>query len=229
MAYKYETHLHTSPASRCAKVDIIHCIDFYASLGYDGIFLTNHFLDGNIGCDRSLSYEEQISFYESDYLAGLEYAKERGIKLFFGVEMSYHGTDFLVYGLDADWYRAHPEIMDMKKRDELAFLASEGALVIHAHPFREAAYIDYIRLLPRCVHGVEVINGCRTDFENAMAKNYAENYSLLHFAGTDNHIGAAKARLCGMEFDAPITDEADFVEKVKAQLGTPFIINVEEN
>lgn len=228
MAYRYETHLHTWPASKCARVDIIDCIDFYASLGYDGIFVTNHFLDGNIGCDKSLPYEEQISFYEKDYLTGLEYAKECGIKLFFGVEMSYGGTDFLIYGLDADWYRAHPEIMNMKKSEELTFLAGEGALIIQAHPFREASYIDHIRLFPRYVHGVEVINGCRTDFENDMAKHYADSYSLVDFAGTDNHIGGRKARLCGMEFESPITSEADFVEKVKAELGVPFIIDVED-
>ena len=229
MAYRYETHLHTWPASKCARVDIHNCIDFYRDLGYDGIFVTNHFLDGNIGCDKSLPYERQISFYESDYLEGLEYAKERGIKLFFGVEISYGGTDFLIYGLDADWYRAHPEIMNMKKSEELTFLAAEGALIIQAHPFREASYIDHLRLFPRHVHGVEVLNGCRTDFENAMAKYYADSYSLVDFAGTDNHIGNRKARLCGMEFEEPITSEADFVEKVKSELGVPFVIDVEEN
>ena len=40
--------------------------------------------------------------------------------------MSYKGTDFLVYGLDKDWYLAHPEIMDMKKSEELTFLRENG-------------------------------------------------------------------------------------------------------
>lgn len=207
----------------------MECIDFYASLGYDGIFLTNHFLDGNIGCDKSLPYEEQIAFYRADYEAGLEYAKQRGIKLFFGVELSYKGTDFLIYGLSADWYLQHPEIMNMKKSEELFYLASEGALVIQAHPYRYGPhYIDHIRLFPGQVHGVEVLNGCRTDFENEMARHYAESYSLLHFAGTDNHIGAGKSLVCGMEFDEPVTSEVDFVEKVKAGLGKTFVINAEE-
>jgi hypothetical protein len=118
--------------------------------------------------------------------------------------------------------------MDMKKSEELALMASEGALIIHAHPFRDSSYIDHIRLFPHRVHGVEVDNGCRTDFENEMAAQYARNYSLIPFAGTDNHIGPLKVRLCGVEFDTPIADEADFVEKVKGGLANIFTLDTEE-
>jgi len=46
--YKYETHLHTSPVSRCASADVETTLEYYKSLGYDGVFITNHFLDGNL-------------------------------------------------------------------------------------------------------------------------------------------------------------------------------------
>ena len=42
--------------------------------------------------------------------------------------MSYKGTDFLVYGLDKEWYLKHPEIQDMKKSEELPFLTANGRL-----------------------------------------------------------------------------------------------------
>ena len=45
--------------------------------------------------------------------------------------------DFLVYGLSKEWYLSHPEIMEMKKSEELKYLMENGALVIHAHPYRE--------------------------------------------------------------------------------------------
>ena len=138
-----------------------------------------------------------------------------GIKVFFGIESSYiDGTDFLIYGLDKDWFLSHPEIESMKMSQLLPYYMEQGALVIHAHPFREAGYIDHIRLFPRCVHGVETVNASRTDFENETAKKYAAHYELLEFAGTDNH-GFTYEYLSGMESDTPIESVADFINRVK--------------
>lgn len=214
--YKYETHLHTYPVSKCARVGVREMLEFYKSKGYDGVFITNHFLDGNINIDPSVPYDERIEFYCSDYEKAKELSEEIGIKVFFGVEISYKGTDFLIYGLDKNWYLNNPQIMDMSKREELEFLMETGALVIHAHPYREAGYIDHIRLFPRSVHGVEVINAARTELENSMALHYANAYELLHFAGSDNHRGAEIALLAGMCSERPIMDEADFVKSVKS-------------
>ena len=47
--YKYETHLHSSPVSKCGSYSVRDNMEFYKEIGYDGIFLTNHFLDANIG------------------------------------------------------------------------------------------------------------------------------------------------------------------------------------
>ena len=127
----------------------------------------------------------------------------------------YGGTDFLVYGVDKEWFLAHPEFEELEKRAQLSMLMENGALVIQAHPFREANYIACIRLFPRHVHGVEVYNGCRTEFENRMAEQYAHNYGLISFAGTDNHRGGAHTTFGGMKSDTPIVDEADFVDRVK--------------
>ena len=220
--YLYETHLHTYPVSRCAGATVREVLEFYKKIGFAGVFITNHFLDGNINVDASLPYEERMRFYLSDYEEACRLADEVGISVFFGVEHSYKGTDFLVYGLTPEWYLSHPEIEDMKKSDLLRFLMSEGALVIQAHPFREAGYIDHIRLFPRCVQGVEIINACRTDLENGMARQYAEHYGLLPFAGTDNHLPTARPTLAGMQTDTPIADVADFIKRVKNREATPF-------
>ena len=222
--YKYETHLHTYPVSDCAQVSVGEQLAFYKELGYDGVFITNHFLDGNISISSSRPYEEKIEFYFSDYEKGLEIGKELGIKVFCGVELSYGGTDFLVYGLDKEWFLAHPEIMEMSKRKELSFMMEKGALVIQAHPFREAGYIDHIRLFPRSVHGVEVINGCRKDAENEIAAYYASHYDLLSFAGSDNHIGSAQKKLAGICTKTPVCDVSDFISKVKKKETEIFTI-----
>ena len=230
--YLYETHLHTSPVSRCARADVRESLAFYKALGSAGVFITNHFIDGNINIDKALPYAEKIAFYCSDYENGLEIARELGISLFFGVEMSYSGTDFLIYGLPPTWYAAHPEIEGMKKSALLEFLAEEGALIIQAHPFRDAEYIDHIRLYPRNVHGVEVYNASRPDAENKMAELYAEHYGLLRFAGSDNHTAKSKKTLGGMRSQTPIKDELDFVARVKANELEPFSLEnplTEEN
>lgn len=215
--YRYETHTHTSPVSKCARATVREQLEFYKKLGYDGIFITNHFIDGNINLPEGLNYEQQIEYYFSDLREAERLSSEIGIKVFEGVEISYKGTDFLIYGLGEEWYKANPQITEMKKKDELQFFIDNGALVIQAHPFREANYIDHIRLFPRSVEGIETINANRTELENKMADIYADNYGFVKTAGSDNHAGMAQNHLAGVCTDTPITDEKDFMERVRTR------------
>ena len=214
--YKYETHLHTSPVSKCAIASVRDSLEFYKSLGYDGVFITNHFIQGNMTKPEGATYEELIAFYFSDYEAALAMSEEIGIKVFCAVEISYRGTDFLVFGLDKDWYLSHPEILTMNFSDELNLMRESGAFISQAHPYREAGYINHIRLFPRCIDAVEVINSSRNKFENDMAAHYADAYGLLKTAGSDNHSGPARNALAGVECDEPIESVSDFIEKIKA-------------
>lgn len=132
--YKYETHLHTYPVSKCAKAEVLECVEFYKEMGYDGIFITNHFLDGNVNTSSALPYKERIEFYFSDYEKALKLAEEIGIKVFFGLETSYKGTDFLVYGLDKEWFLKNSKIMDMKKKNSFCILWKTTHLLYkHTH------------------------------------------------------------------------------------------------
>ena len=108
--------------------------------------------------------------------------EEIGISVFFGVEMSDWGTDFLIYGLPPRWYFDHPEIMGMDRVEQLKFLAAEGALIIQAHPFREHPSTDRISLFPRFVHGAEIYNANQNEFRNKMAEIFAESFKLIPFA-----------------------------------------------
>lgn len=213
--YKYETHLHTSPVSRCARASAEESLIFYKEKGYDGVFITNHFIDGNINIDRSVFYEEKIEFYFSDYENAVPLGKKIGIKVFCGIEMSNHGTDFLVYGIGKNWFLEHPEIEKMRMSEKLSLLRDNGAFIIQAHPLREAAYIDHIRLYPRHIEGVEVINANRTDFENKMAEIYADSYNLLRVAGSDNHTGREQSILAGVMTETPLESEQDYIKAVR--------------
>ena len=225
MPYRYDTHVHTSPVSHCARASVRETVEFYKSKGFEGIFITNHFLDGNINIGRDEPYEKKIEFYFSDYEQAVKIGEEVGLRIFLGVELSYKGTDFLIYGLDKDWYLAHPEIMDMDKTSELRFMMEQGALVIQAHPFREAHYIDHIRLYPHCVHGIETINAERTDQCNDLGNYFADSYGFHKTAGSDNHVAGAAKRLAGMISAEPIKDEADFIRHVLADDMELFLEN----
>ena len=234
--YRYETHCHTSPVSQCGKASVEDTVGFYQRIGYDGIFITNHFLDGNINpVVREMPYAEQIDYYFSDYEKAAELGERIGIRVFPGVEISYKGTDFLIYGLEKEWYRAHPEIMAMKKTEELPFLMEAGALVIQAHPYREAFYIDHIRLFPRSVHGVEVINSSQAWEANEITEVYARQYGLLETCGSDNHWGSEvfsklrekgyRPEIAGMSSDTPIDSVQDFIAQVRSGSMKMFLMN----
>ena len=222
--YLYETHLHTAPTSTCARVGVRETLEFYKAAGYAGVFMTNHFLDGNIDLAlRGLPYEERIAGFFAATEEGQAIGKEIGLAVFSGFEMSNGGTDFLVYGIDKAWCLAYTDMDKMKKSEILSQMIADGALVIQAHPFREARYIDHIRLYPRCVQGVEVYNACRSAFENKMATEYCKNYGLIPFAGSDNHSGAAHPRFGGMATDTLVENEQDFIKKVLSLQAKPFI------
>ncbi len=104
--YLYETHLHTSPVSKCALWSVREAVQYYKDAGYAGIFITNHFIDGHINISKDRPYEERINYYFSDAEEGIRIGKEIGLPVFTGVEMSHFGTDFLVYGLAARTARA---------------------------------------------------------------------------------------------------------------------------
>lgn len=227
MAFRYETHLHTAPVSACGVATVEETLTYYKQLGYDGIVLTNHFLDGNIRIDQSVPYEEKIKFYFSDFERAQQLAPQIGIKVFCGVEMSHFGTDFLVYGLDKEWYLAHPEIMDMKRNEQLDFLRQNGAYVVQAHPFREAFYINCFRLFPRNVDAVESVNANNTDQQNEMAHLYAQHYGLKEIYGSDNHKASAQRHLAGVELDHPVASIEEFVTVLRSGQYNVFVFDVD--
>ena len=219
--YKYETHCHTSEVSKCSHITAEDLVSFYKDEGFSGVFITDHFFNGNTTVECGQKWEKMVEDFCEGFKKASKKGSEIGIDVFFAFEYSYHGTDVLVYGLDETWLLNHPDVLQLGTTDFCDFARSEGALLIHAHPYREASYIDMIRLFPRKVDGVEIYNACRTDFENDRAAEYAENYALLCSAGTDNHVGFRES-LGGMEFNEKITSVSDFVLKMKTGKGKIF-------
>ncbi|MFA6948561.1 MAG: PHP domain-containing protein [Eubacteriales bacterium] len=206
--FRWETHCHTSQTSRCSRFDGGAMSRFYKSIGYDGICVTDHFFNGNTTVPREGDWRDRVGAFEAGYKAAKEAGDEIGLKVFFAWEYSIQGNDFLTYGLDADWLRATPEVMEWSLNEYLANVRSLGAFVTHAHPFRQAGYIAMIRLLPDLVDAAETDNSSMKDEINDRAVWYAEQYGLLKMSGSDNH-WAGRERLAGCDF---ITSPADIGE-----------------
>ena len=128
----------------------------YKSNGYDGIVVTDHFLNGNTTVNRGLPWEKQIEEFFRGYEQVEKEGRKEGLKVFFGLEYSYLGTDFLTYGLTQKWLKAHTDLLDLSVKEYLARMREEGALTVQAHPYREADYIDHIRLFPSDVGGSDL-------------------------------------------------------------------------
>lgn len=220
--YKYELHCHTARTSACSSLSAEDMVELYLANGYDGLVVTDHFLNGNTTVHRELpdgTYEQKVELFCKGYEGVKEAAKGR-LNVFFGLEVSYLGTDVLVYGADKESLKAFPEIPSMDLRSFADFCREKGFLAVQAHPFREAPYIDHIRLYPG-YEGVEVRNATCNARCNALGLCYAEAYGKVKMGGSDLH-HANQKMISGMAFD----EKAETIEQLMSLIrsGTGEVI-----
>lgn len=207
--------MHTSEGSACGKSSGAEQARAHLEKGYTGVFVTDHFFNGNTAVPRELPWKDRIELF----CKGYEHAKEEGDKIgldvFFGFEYGVDAADFLVYNLDKQWLLEHEDIDREHPRKAFEIMRQDGGFVIHAHPFRERDYIDHIKLFPRSVDGVEIINGAHHgDIQNDRAQMYAKMYELPVTAGSDTHFTGS---LFGSGIEAPdrIKVATDYLQMIK--------------
>lgn len=223
--YLYETHMHTGEGSQCGQIPGAQMADAYKAAGYDGIIITDHHYGGNTRPDRSLPWEEWCEQFFAGYRNAKARGDEIGLKVFCGWESGFHGTEFLVYGLNEEWMKRHPELKTASIEEQYRIVHEGGGIVIHAHPFRQRTYIPEIRLFPEYVDGVEGINAkhphtalsggygvddkSEDDLANPRAFEYANKHNLPTTAGSDMHdLGLYGS---GMMFERPLDSIEDFI------------------
>lgn len=236
--YLYETHLHTKEASACSQNTAEELVQAYKAAGYTGIMVTDHFFRGNCAVPRELPWEEWVDAFCKGYENAKEAGDKIGLQVFFGWEESYQGTDFLIYGLDKEWIKKHPELREISVEEQYALVHDAGGMVIHAHPYREAWYIPEARLYPEFADGVEVYNGGhygRKPMEDGrslydeQAKEYAEKYNFPCTGGSDCH--SINLPYGGMSFERKLENVRDYMTAVRNREGTPidyFVIRKEK-
>jgi hypothetical protein len=189
VAYLYETHLHTSPVSKCAISRGSDYIAGYLDLGYSGIIVTDHFFNANCAISRKLPWEEWVKRFCQGYEDAYNEGQKRGLDVFFGWEETFEGCDdYLVYGLDKNWLLDHPEVRNWTRGEQYRSVREAGGCVVQAHPFRQRVYIPKVVLSTGCVDAVEIVNGGHNDPSyDALACRYAKKIEKPVTAGTDIH------------------------------------------
>ncbi len=220
MGYRYETHLHTSEGSACARASGAEQVRSYYEAGYTGIIVTDHFFNGNTTVPRNLPWKERVNLFCLGYENAKAEGDRLGMDVFFGWESGYSGTDFLIYGLDKQWLIEHEGMLEWSVEEQYHRVKADGGLVVHAHPFRLAFYIPEVRLFPEYVDAVEVINMGNVPLDpiyNNQAYAYALEHDLPMTSGSDIHNVPASSG--GMKFGHRLTCIEDYMSAVMAREG----------
>ncbi len=211
----YETHLHTCEASACGKTPGKDYIRAYKEAGYAGFFVTDHFFNGNSGVPRDLPWEERIELY----CKGYEHAKEEadkvgGIDVFFGLEVNFKGDEFLIYGPDKEWLKAHPDIMIWSHDELRSELHKIGGLMIQAHPFRDRDYLKAIYVHPYQADGFEGYNAGNRDYSDTYAFEFSTRNKIKMSSGSDIHdVGKITDNIGGICFTSRLTGPKDYAKR----------------
>ncbi len=186
--FRIELHSHTSAASACSSIAPEDMAFMYKKAGYGGLVITDHFLTGNTCVDRTLPWDQQVDLFFEGYERAKVAGDMIGLRVFEGIEYSDYGTDFLLFGLERDFIKAHPEMTKMEPEEFLPFFHEAGAFIIQAHPFREASYVRQVRSYAPYVDAIEVINLGNWEAEyDRKAREEAERYGKPMTAGSDCH------------------------------------------
>jgi len=218
--YLYETHLHTSEASACGKVSGSDYIDFMMSRGFSGMFVTDHFFNGNSSVPKYFSWKEKVKRYVSGYEKALAAAKGRDFDVLFAVEYNFNGDEYLIYGVDEAWLLANEDILRCSKEEVYRRVHEAGGIMIQAHPYRERDYLQDIRLTPAICDGIEIYNAANPDNQNALAYRYALELSVPMTAGSDIHF-FHNDPMGGMLLPERLHSPAEFVDAVQNREGVP--------
>lgn len=220
MSYRYETHLHTCQSSACAKSTGQEQVRFYKEMGYQGIIVTDHFFGSSCAVKRCESWKERVDRFCSGYEDALIEGQKCGLDVFFGWEEFFEGDEYLVYGLDKQWLLNHPEAENWTRAEQYKEVHRYGGCVIQAHPFRDRAYIPRVLLGLRYADGIEVANSGNLPFEDALARAYAQQYSLRIVAGSDNHCADPELwrvkPLMGIETEVRLHSIHDYINLVRS-------------
>lgn len=188
--YKYDLHVHCAVGSDCASNTVKELMVRYKEIGFSGFALTNHFLHGNTGINRSLPWVDFVKEYSALYYNALETAQKLDFDLLFGIEEGYNrGKEFLVYGISPEILLKHPELQNYGIENWSRVVRENNGFIAYAHPFRIASYIPDPYTMPdiSLVDGIEAYNRANKPESNELAFDNFKDSGKILIAGGDIH------------------------------------------
>ena len=186
--FKIETHLHSCYSSACANLTAKEIVQGYIDAGYSGLILTDHYnrdtfrmLNVDLAGDQD-KLEAYLAGYRELYKEGTAW----GLKIYRGAEIRFDGmeNDYLLYGYSDELLKDPELVFTMGVERFYEHVKAGGALLIHAHPYRNGGQPTSASSLD----GVEVFNAHHHhDNRNDLALMFARQHGLLETAGSDCH------------------------------------------
>ena len=206
----YDMHVHTSGISKCCILSAEQLCAALKEDNTDGFVLTNHYAPRHV----DLPFEKWLQKYRDEYYKTKEIAESMGLRALFGIEVTLdYPRDFLLYGVTPDclfesvdrpfWEYSLPELH--------AFAQSHGAVLIHAHPFRNGS----VPANPDDIDGVEI--NCHPLYKTNRREDiepFAKKHGLLLTCGSDYHGDVYKAH-CGVWLPDELKTEKELGEYLK--------------
>jgi predicted metal-dependent phosphoesterase TrpH len=206
---RIDFHVHTTRGSSDSNLDPLLMIDQAHTIGLEGICVTEH---DNAWTDPEIE----------------EYARERGVTLFLGIEVTTEWGHVGTFGLDR-------YVGGIYKVKELRRIIDEvDGFLIANHPFRykldprfqfihKTAPIDQadpasgslaLEVLDY-VDAIEVVNGACSEEENRYAQAVAEHVGCKRIGGSDSH--SASSIGCAVTiFERPLSTTRELIDELKA-------------
>ena len=212
--YKTELHAHTNEASRCADFTLFEVADKYIAAGYTTLVLTNHYFYGRLWKETEATGKNWTEHYIETYRRMRDYAKGK-MNILLGCELRFpeNQNDYLVFGLDEEFLRKHPDINQLGHKAFSEFARENGLLFIQAHPFREKMTV----VEPKYLDGIEVYNAhSGHDSRNYLANEEALRYGLIRTSGGDFHHPEHVPGDGGILTDFPIETMEQLVQTLKS-------------
>ncbi len=214
--FKIETHLHTLYTSACAIISAQQIVDGYLSAGYDAVIVTDHFSRDtfrHLGTDTAAG-QDKVDAFLRGYREVKREGERRGLRVYRGAEVRFDGSwnDYLLYGFSDALLRDPEAVFTMGVEAFYEKCREDGALLIHAHPYRNGG----TPTTPAALDGVEVCNANYDhDERNDLALAFAQKYGLLQTAGSDCH-GPKQVGNAGIETAYLPRDERELVALLRS-------------
>lgn len=186
--FKIETHLHTCHCSACGQMTAREIVDAYLEAGYHGLILTDHYNRDtfrHLGVDPT-GPEDCLAAFLTGYRELARIGEKKGLKVYRGAEVRFDGSwnDYLLYGFSDALLQDPEAVFTMGVERFYQQVRADGALLIHAHPYRNGGQPTTAAALD----GVEVINtNIHHDNRNDLALAFAQTHHLIQTSGSDCH------------------------------------------